>query len=100
MRRVAYRAALRIFFGTVVNIGLCIVETVYVVVRQLVLKRNLKMLESGIDPGTSRFEVDPGPLIALNCPVEHPVDGTGLGSRSTPDFESRGPRIDPRFQHF
>ena len=50
MRRLAYRADLRIFFGAVLCMMLCIASRVKKNYPELFLKRFLKILESGLEP--------------------------------------------------
>ena len=68
-RRRAWWSALKILFATVLGITHRVAARVSKTLRKLFFKRFLKMLESGIDPATSRFEVGlgsrPQPYIAL-----------------------------------
>ena len=58
MRRRAWWGDLKIFFATLLGIMHRVAGRVSVSLRQLFLKRFLKMPESGTDPATVRFEVE------------------------------------------
>ena len=67
IRRRAWWSAWKLFFATVLGITHRVAARVSKSLRQLFLKRFLKMLESGIDPATVRFEVG-------NCPYSTTVN--------------------------